>query len=524
MKYNSFEFDEDRREQKRSAAPIENYLDRFLSFFSPELALKRVKARTQLELLRSYDAASFGNRTKNWKANGGSANAETERAGNILRNRSRHLTMNNPYARRAIQSIYTNTVGTGIRPTIEGKTNEQKRLKKVWKDWADSTACDFDGLNNFYGIQAMVMRTVADAGEVLVRQRRTKNYKGIPIQLQVIEADLLDSSKTGYQLLGAENPGGKIMQGVEFDKDGRRVAYWIYDEHPGESYSHSIESKRVLADEIIHVYHAWRPGQVRGVPFGVSSLLKLRDFDDYEGAQLIRQKIAACFTAFVHDSGEDIKAGIAGTTQNSAGQLMERVEPGIIEHLPAGKEITFGTPPTTEGYEAFSKTSLRGIASGYGPTYESTTGDYSNVNFSSGRMGWLEFHRLIVDWQNNVMIPLFCEKSFSWFITGCNIVGAANRDDITATWTPPRREMLDPVKEMKGLSEEVRNGFTSWSEAVRAQGWEPDALFAEIVKDAERWLEAKLKPTSDPRFDPTRPPEVKPGEEPKKETTPPAAK
>jgi lambda family phage portal protein len=502
---------------------MENVLDKFIGFFNPGAALKRIASRQALEQVRGFDAASHGNRTKNWKTSDGSANMETERAGRTLRNRSRHLSMNNPYAHKAIQSIYTNTIGTGIRPNINAKgKNDAKRLKEIWKLWAETTRCDFDEMNNFYGLQALIKRTVAEAGECLVRVRRIDTGV-IPIQFQVVEADLLDSSRTGYHLLGVENPEGKIIQGVEFDKKGKRVAYWLFDEHPGENlnFGSSFESKRIPADEIFHIYHVWRPGQVRGVPYGAASLLKLRDFDDYEGAQLIRQKIAACFTLFVEDSAENLSQGIAGTSKNSKGQLIEKVEPGIIEHLEPGKKITFATPPTTEGYGEYTKTTLRGVTAGYGTTYENTTGDYSNVNFSSGRMGWLEFHRLVTDWQNNVMIPLFCDKAFKWFIKGCNIAGVVSKEDYTASWTAPRREMIDPGKEIKAMSEEVRNGFTSWSEAVRAQGWNPEDLFKEIVEDAARWAESKLMPVSDPRYDPTRAPEggADAGKEEKKQET-----
>jgi lambda family phage portal protein len=482
---------------------MENFLDRIISFVNPGAGLRRMVHRKAIENLRGYDAASNGNRTKNWKASGGSANLENEHALSILRNRSRNLSMNNPFARRAIQSIYTNTIGTGIRPKIEAKgKNELKRLKETWKSWAETTACDFDGLNNFYGLQALIMRTVAEAGECLVRMRKIPGI--IPIQFQVVEADLLDNSRTNYQLLPVENKDGRIIQGIEFDSKGKRVAYWLFDDHPSESLSLSIESKRVPAEEVIHIYHAWRPGQVRGVPFGVAALSKLRDFDDYEGAQLIRQKIAACFALFVEDAVENIAGSIAGTSNNDIGQLIEKVEPGIIEHLPSGKKITFASPPTTEGYGEYSKTILRGVSSGFGPTYESVTGDYSNVNFSSGRMGWLEFHRLIVEWQNNIMIPLFCEKAFKWFIKGCNIAGIVNKEDYTATWTSPRREMIDPSKEVKGITDEIRAGLTSWSEAVSAMGYDPDELFEELKKDADRWTSANLMPVSDPRFDPNR--------------------
>ena len=87
----------------------------------------------------------------------------------------------------------------------------------------------------------------------------------MPLQLQLLEPDHLDASKTG------EAPGGGfVIQGVEFDALGRRRAYWLYPVHPGEVAmvrKASLVSQPVPASSVLHLFDRLRPGQVRGVPW-----------------------------------------------------------------------------------------------------------------------------------------------------------------------------------------------------------------------------------------------------------------
>lgn len=456
-------------------------LDKLIEIVSPERALKRAQNRAALRVVeriekRSYNAASHGRRTANWHAPSTSANRELEYSLRTLRNRSRDMVRNNSYAKKAIDVIDGNTIGTGIRPAPWEDGRVEAKVKKLWAEWGETTKCDWDEQLNFYGIQGLIIRTVAESGECLVLRRRNK--QNIPVQLQVLEPDYLDPYKTSFAII----PGQPFdFMGVQFDGRGKRVGYWLYDTHPSEGFSY--QSRLVPAEDVIHVYLKERPGQARGVPWGVQSFVKLRDLGDYQDAQLIRQKIAACFSIFVHSqTGADVLGG----REKDEGRL-EKVEPGIIEYLSPGEEMSFATPPAAEGYQSYTSTVLHEIAAGYGITYEAMTGDFSGVNFSSGRMGWLEMSKNIKINQHRMMIPMVCDRVWEWFVEGAQISGLI-RKNIAVKWTPPRREMIDPVKEVKGMAEEVANGFASWPEKVRENGYDPDDVIDEM-QDAKGKLE-----------------------------------
>ena len=453
-----------------------NTLDKIISYFNPLAGIRRMK-------FRSYDAASFGRRTKSFdKARSSGPNLEISQALITLRNRSRLFTRNNGWAKRAIQAIANNTVGEGIRPAPVGKKNQVKFIKTIWKQWAESTECDWYGKNTFYGLQKLAMKEIAEGGEMLILKRRVQptDTNPIPIKLQLIEADQLDQSRDFNYY---EQDGGYSRLGVRYDKDGRLLGYWIYDIHPsdGTGFFKQVFSTFHPKEDVIHAYEILRIGQVRGVPMGVASFIKLSDFSDYEDAQLLRQKVAACFSAFI--TGDDeTNSGAPGTTDP-----LERLEPGIIQYLRNGETVTFGNPPPAENYDEYSTKILQGIAAAYGITYEMLTMDYSKVNFSSGKMAQINVVANFKEWQYNMMVPQICVPVWDWFMEGCLVAGLITKKiECSCTdWTAPRIAQLDPMKETSARILAIQAGLMSLSECLREDGRDRDEFLAEYKADME---------------------------------------
>lgn len=477
-------------------------IDRLIGYFSPKAEAKRIRYRKAVEVLsRKYEGASRSRRTQNWHASNSSANAENQNAIEILRNRSRDLVRNNPYGARFISVISNNTVGKGIIPNIISPTEAlSTRHTKLWERWAENPKFfDVDGRHTFYSMQALLMKSVVESGEVIVRLVRSSSDDApIPFKVQILESDHLPTERFFMNPVN-EN---KIIQGIEVDGLGKAIAYHLYESHPGSLGIDTTWSKtpfrtvRVPADQVAHVFKLDRPGQLRGVPWLAPAMLRLRDLDEFEDAELVRQKVAACFAAFI----EDMEPPNDISTSESKEFDLEKLEPGIIEHLPPGKKITFGTPPPTSmsGYQQFTASILRAAAAGVGVSYEALTGDLSQVNFSSARMGWLEFQRNIDCWREHIVIPSYCEKVFSWFKEGATLMGE-RVDGTYASWITPRREMIDPTKEVPAKIKSIRAGLETLSEAIRAQGKDPDDHFNEIKADNDKLTSLGLILDSDPR-------------------------
>jgi lambda family phage portal protein len=349
-------------------------------------------------------------------------------------------------------------------------------------------------MNNFYGLQALVMRHLFTDGEVLVRKvpRASGMKLSVPMQIQVLEADFLDLHK---ELERMDN-GDFIVQGVQFNAQGKKVGYWLYDRHPGEMGTITMKgsnSRFVPADEMLHLFRVDRAGQVRGVTWFAPIMIRMKDYSDFSDATLLRQKLAACFTAFV-----TTPEGTTGLDDTETPALGEKLEPGIIEVLKQGQSIEFANPPTSGDFSTFTREQIRAMAKGIGVSYEVLSNDYSQVNFSSGRMGWIEFQRNIDQWRWHLLIPHFCLPVWGWFTEAAALVGMGT-DPVSSRWTPPKRDMIDPDKEIGASLKQVRAGMKSLSAAIREQGEEPNEVLTQMAEDNKTLDKLGLILDSDPR-------------------------
>ncbi|WP_336801710.1 phage portal protein [Kaistia sp. MMO-174] len=484
------------------------WVDRAIGFVSPRAATRRVLQRAALDSLlggrRGYEGASQGRRTDGWRSANSSADAEVWAAGTILRDRMRDLVRNNPHAAKAIAVLATNIVGDGIVPRAKtGDDEKNKVINSLWERF--SKTCDADGQLDFLGLQTLACREMLEGGEVLIRRRMRKLSDGLPVpmQLQILEADLLDASRTSLYQDGTE-----VIQGVEFDKIGRRSKYWLFTQHPGNNFAFSVAgltSKPVAARDILHVYEKQRT-QVRGVPWGAPAMSTLRDLDEYEDAELMRKKIEACLVGVVTGGDElDMGVGIAleenqkPGVYDADGTLVERFEPGMFLHARGGRDVKFNAPAATSGHEAYKRVTLRTVAAGFRVPYELISGDLAEVNYSSIRAGLVEFRRLVSSVQWQIFIPMFCQPVWDWFVQAAYFAGEIDTDQVPVEWSPPRFVSVDPFKDAMAALTEVRSGQRSLFDVIAETGRNPRDVLTEIAEANALLDQLGIKLDSDPR-------------------------
>lgn len=460
-------------------------LDALTSIVAPSWTLRRIRARGAGALVkRHYEAASVGRRTSTWNRTGADANSALGPALAYLRAAARDLVRNNPYAESALSTIADHAVGWGI--TAKPKTGNAK-VAEVWRAWAESTDCDADGVNDLAGLQKLAMRTVVESGEAIIRRRwrRLEDGFALPVQIQILEPDFLDTSRDVE--LGN---GARIVQGVEFDALGRRVAYWLFREHPGASLRSATfggVSSRVPATDVIHLFKSTRAGQARAASWFAPVLLKLKDFDEFDDASLMKQKIAACLAVITSDvDGTDSPLGAVSTDD----PLVESLEPGMIANIRSGRSVDVVQPPATNEYGVFTSTQLRAIATGLGVTYEDLTGDYAGMPFSAARMSRLRHWARVDDWRYRMLIPRMCDPVWGWamraavvggMLTTTEALDAAGRP-VRAEWTAPPMPMVDPAAEGLAYKRNIRAGIMTLPEAIRERGYNPSEVFDEIER------------------------------------------
>lgn len=476
-----------------------NLLDRLITWVAPQWGASRARARM---MARHFEAASVGRRTDGWHRLGTDANAAAGlNALPILRAQARDLVRNNPWARQGLRRLVANTVGWGIRPKATGPAADL--ITQAWRDWAETTQCDAAGRLTMYGIQSQVMRTVAEAGEILIRRRWRLPQDGlrVPMQLQLLEPDFLDTARDG--ILG--DAGGPIIQGIEFDAIGRRAFYWLFDRHPGSVASFGTGaggfnpiSKRIPAADVLHVYDQERAGQVRGVSWFASVDVRLHDFHEFSDATLMKAKIAACMAAFVTDPGDGSTSLAQNGTDRTTNQPTDTFEPGMILNLPPGKSVTVANPPAATDHASYSTSLLREIAAGIGLTYEDLTGDLSQVNYSSARLGRLAHQQDVHHWRWNMLIPQLCTPAWDWMLQAMNLANE-NVGSAPAEWHPAPMPLLDVDKESSAYQRRVRNGQLTWPQMVRELGEDPDKMLDEIQAFNKELDRRGIVLDSDPR-------------------------
>lgn len=474
-----------------------NFVDRAIAYVAPTLGARRIAARLAIDTMsRGYDGAGYGRRLSNWHTTTADANAVAAGKLTTLINRCRDLGRNNPWSARAHSAISAHTVGHGIN--VEFRSADGKPIKELNDDfrlWAESTAVDVYGNFDFFGWQAVSMRSIAESGAVITRkvvdtQNATdlRSLKVCPLKLNLQECDYLDVQK-----LEQTRDGGRIVNGREFDAAGRPVAVWLYDHHPGDQLTPAAISRRVPASSVTYCYRVDRPGQLIGVPWGAPVIVAMRDLSDYVSAFLFRQKIMNCLTALVSPS-PDVK-------MQTPPPLSTKLEPGAIEVLPPGSNVAFPTLPSPGDFGPFVREILYQVAAAYGISYQTLTGDLTRVNFTSGRMGRQDMEKNIDAWRWHMLVPLQIEPVCRWFLETWELwKGKRIEGGVLIQCDPPARELLDPSREVEPMIRAIRGGLTSLEAYQRSMGRRAFDVIEEIRRGNQYADTAGVKLDTDPRF------------------------
>ena len=375
-----------------------------------------------------------------------------------LRRQAWHLYKTNGYAKRAVNVLATYMIGSGITPHAIAKNGKRsQRIDERLKFWADSTRCDFDGRQNLYGIQSLVTKHLVRDGECFVIRVHDKNRE-IPVCLRIIDADLLDPSKG--------------IQGIEFSASGLRTGYHFFLSPP-ESTELERQSTFLPAKEVLHVFQADRAGQVRGISWLSTILDRLKTFDEYEGAQLEKQKISANFMGVFRD----LEISDIAPYEEKMEQMMK---PGSMLIAPAGQTVEWSSPPSVGDFKEFTEHNSLSMAAGVEVPYMLLSCDYSKTSYSSSRLELINFYKHIEALQNNLIIPSLCEPIFQWFLEALELTGVSTAS-IRASWARPKRDFVDPVQEIEAYERAVKSGFLSHSDVLKEMGRDPDEVYCELT-------------------------------------------
>jgi len=321
----------------------------------------------------------------------------------------------------------------------------------------------------------------------------------VPLQLQFLEPEFCPNNTNEALPTG----GRTIRAGIEFNGVGARTAYWMYRQHPGEKFPTAslLELVPVPAASVIHHFAPLRPGQIRGVPWTVQALIKTKDFDDYDDAELVRKKNRSSYTAAITRAAyadDDYKFDpFSGDPidPDADGVPTMTVQPGSMVTMLPGEDLKFFDGDNTgSGYADFVRQQLMGAAAALDIPYEFLSGDMSKVNDRLMRVILNEFHRILEQSQWHLMIPQVCAPIWSAWMDMAVLSGALAAPGYAerraeyqqVDWRAQRWAYIQPVQDVQALRDEVAAGFNSRSGVAAERGEDAEAIDEQNAEDKRR--------------------------------------
>ena len=448
---------------------------------------KEQRRSRRLPQRRSYAMAAATRLTSGWTTAATSADHEVSSALVAARARARELARNDAYAVRFLNLLKTNVVGhAGIKLQVRAKDSNGQldtwandQLESGWKAWGKKKNCTAAGTRSWVDVQQLVLTTLARDGEVLVRKLPRWDGNRFLFALHVLEADLLDENLN----LTLDN-GNKIVMGVEKNKWGRPLAYWLLENHPGDTAGVARQQRiRIPAAELEHLFIAERPGQTRGISWFVPAGARVKMLDGYEEAELVAARTAASKMGFfISPDGEGYTGDDFEEDSDQSAPITE-AEPGTFEQLPTGMDFKSWDPehPVT-AFADFEKAILRGIASGLNVSYVALANNLEGVSYSSIRSGEMadrDAWRLL----QNFLVEHLCEPVWeewlTWFLTSGLTKLPLNRYDKfnAPVWRPRGWAWVDPRNESEAAANDVEQGFKALDAVAAERGYDLEEIF-----------------------------------------------
>ena len=450
--------------------------------FLRTLGLQRVP-REQPRRRRSYAGAIVSRLTSDWMSTRASADAEIRNSLSKLRDRSREMVRNNPYAKQAKRTTQVNVVGSGIKlqsqvQQVRGRKPSEainRLIEEKWHLWTRAQYCDVAGRHSFHMMEWLATGALPESGEALFRIiRRPFGGSRVPLALEMIESDVLDEEYQGPTLAKLN----EWRMGVEINEWGRPVRYAFLTRHPGDYWFQNAPQKGdkhvfLPAADVIHLFLPERPQQHRGVPWFHSVMADAHQLQGYEEAAVIRARAGASVMGFVTSpegelEGDDVEAD----------RRISEFEPGMWKYLEPGQNVSVpNISSPDQQYEMFVKNKVRRFASGFGCSYETLSRDFSETNYSSSRLSLLEDRE---HWKviQSYLIENFHNRVFREWLDLAVLAGELPFDDYdsrperydTPRWMARGWDWVDPLKEAKAYRQMEQAGYMTKAQIVAKLG------------------------------------------------------
>lgn len=444
------------------------------------------------------------------------------------------LTSNSSIA-TLVENFATYAIGNGL--TLSSRPNSEvlgispkaardlsHQIESAWHLWANSAVeCDASQRHTLHQLAIASFKAWLLQGEAVTAY----DWQGGNGAVSRTKVRLIDSRQLDQSITRTTADGGSILQGVQLDKGGRVVGYWIRPYVLG-NYSAVPQPIFVAArttwgrPRLLHSFDLLVPGQIRGLSPLIAALSPahakgtLREFT-------LASALVQTMTATTIESDMPtrqaldqfaVNDGLQGYNVAQAtpeawlkargefyGEAKVQLQPGIVSHLAQGDKLKMHraeTPNATN--DAFDSSLSREAAKAAGSSAEDLSGDYSKTSFSASRLAMELPHRINERRRTAIVRPFYQNAFRAWLeeqIETGRIQLPAGAPDFwkapdaysNALWRGAGKPTSDPFKTAQADVLEIENGLSTIGEKLGERGLDFEEVL-EQRKSERQQLEA----------------------------------
>jgi len=394
----------------------------------------------------------------------------------IIRKRSRFEMRQNGFA-KGLGRTYANVI-VGRGPHLKMRSANEPWNQKVEFEFARwAKACGYRMGESLAMQVHLGVKQFFPCGEYLAVPRIDMNAP-TPVKLRflMIRPDRLQS------------PVGISGDGVETDRDGRPVRYFILKDDPdnqANDFYFRREFDEVPAGLMLHVFVEEDPIQFRAEPWLATALSifhKLRRVDEGTvSAAEIANKFAAFLKNTMPEFAQDAEALLPSVMD---------LEDGTLTTLPPGYEpMTVKPEHPNQNLSEFRRDQLAAAGRGSCLPVNAVTGDSSRHNFASARFDGL---MLAADGEvvRGIIENRDLDRRFGMWFAEATRVGVIPypAGPFMTQWLWPKNEAhTNPVDSANAAKTRTSNGFTAVADEVLSDGRDDIDHEARLFAEVDRW-------------------------------------
>ncbi len=447
-----------------------SWLDNAIAFISPQWGMRRAAWRGMYEEYRNYDAGSGSRLNAGWRVSNDSAEMTDRGSRDYVRARARDLERNSDIMNSVIWARKRNVIGTGFN--LQARTKDEAlntELESLWKKWCRARNCDVTGTQSLNQMLRMAVERKHVDGGILFIKRYTKDGF-LPLSIQMAEVDELDLAQ-----VTPKNRDNRVVGGIEYNAYNRPMGYWIRQYQPdGFSIGAPVYVK---ADDVVFYYTKTRPSQIREMSDLAHTITRIRDTNEFITAVSVKQRIEACLSVFIKRILPTGGPGRMASRERKYDYDGKKLAPGMITELNQGDDVEVVNPNgQSADATSFVKLHQKMIGAGQGMSYEATSRDLSETNYSSARQGLIEDALTFAEDEEWITGAL--DEIYESFVISCVLSGKVSipqfwdrkEEYFAHEWIKKPKPWIDPMKEASATKTALNSGVKTYKQVAAENG------------------------------------------------------